>query len=107
MTFKRLKELREERGLTQKELAKQFQLSRANIGKYENGTLDLNTELIIKYCKYFNVSAGYILELTNIRDEIVNAPNQLGVVTPMGEDISGDKLKKLIEFGKLSGLLDE
>lgn len=57
----RLKELRKEQGLTQKEFAKLLNTTQENISKYELEYLDLNTDMIIQICKTFNVSADYLL----------------------------------------------
>ena len=57
----RLKELRKEQGLTQKEFAKMLNTTQENISKYELEYLDLNTDMIIQICKTFNVSADYLL----------------------------------------------
>ncbi len=65
MYGKILKELRIENKLTQQKFAEIFQISQKSVSKYENEQLDLNTELIIKICKYFNVSADYLLGLEN------------------------------------------
>ena len=65
MFGKRIRELRTERGLTQSELAKQLNTTQKNISKYETEFLDLNTHTIIALCKYFNVSADYLLGLTD------------------------------------------
>lgn len=59
----KIKELRTEKGLTQSELAIKLQTSQRNISKYELELLDLNTELIIKICKFFEVSTDYLLGL--------------------------------------------
>ena len=105
MVFKRLKILREEKYLTQEQLAKHLNVSRANIGKYENGLLDLNTEILLKYAKFFNVSTDYILEISNFREEDIIVPNnQVAVLTNDDEQIAPEELKKLIEFAKISGL---
>ncbi len=63
MYGKILKELRIENKLTQQKFAEIFQISPKSVSKYENEQLDLNTELIMKICKYFNVSADYLLGL--------------------------------------------
>lgn len=65
MYGKILKELRIENKLTQQKFAEIFQISSKSVSKYENEQLDLNTELIMKICKYFNVSADYLLGLEN------------------------------------------
>ena len=61
----RIKELRIERGLTQSELAKELNTTQKSISKYETEFLDLNTHMIIALCKYFEVSADYLLGLTD------------------------------------------
>lgn len=63
MYGQRLKELRMEKGLTQTELAKVLNTTQKSISKYENEYLDVSTETIIKICKYFDVSADYLLGL--------------------------------------------
>ena len=62
----RVKELREQNGLTQSELGKVLNVKKSTISKYENGSLDLNSTTIAILCDYFNVSANYLL---NINEE--------------------------------------
>lgn len=63
MYGKRLQELRIERGLSQTDLAKQFNISQRAVSHYENEEHDLSTEMIITICKFFDVSADYLLGL--------------------------------------------
>ena len=63
MYGKIIREQREARQLTQKDLAVIFKTTQSNIGKYEREELDLNTDTIIKFCKFFNVSADYLIGL--------------------------------------------
>ena len=63
MYGERLRELRKAEGLTQKQLAEKLNISQKSLSKYECEQLDLNTELIIKICKLFQVSADYLLGL--------------------------------------------
>lgn len=61
MTKLRLKELREEKGLSQTQLGKEIGVDRRTIGSYELGLREPSLETIEKLCKYFGVSAGYLL----------------------------------------------
>ncbi|MBR1974629.1 MAG: helix-turn-helix transcriptional regulator [Clostridia bacterium] len=65
MYGQRIKELRLERGLTQNDLAKILNTTQRSISKYETEYLDLSTNMIITLCTYFNVSADYLLGLTD------------------------------------------
>jgi transcriptional regulator with XRE-family HTH domain len=67
MYFKRLKDLRVDNDLTQKELADIFGISQQTLSDYEKGKYDLPNDLLIKYADYFKVSVDYILERTNNR----------------------------------------
>ena len=61
----RLKKLREEKGLTQKELAQALGLSsKSTITNYEQNDRDPDYETLIKIAKYFEVSIDYLLILT-------------------------------------------
>lgn len=61
MYGKIIKELRLEHNLTQKQLAENLGTTQKSISKYELELLDLSTEMLIRLCKFFDVSADYIL----------------------------------------------
>ena len=65
MFGKKIKELRQTSGLNQTELAKKLDSTQSKISKYEREELDLSTDLIVKICKTFNVSADYLLGLSD------------------------------------------
>ena len=62
---KRIKELRIEKNVTQKELAKSLNLTQDSISLWENNKRIPDTMYIILLCNYFNVSADYLLGLKN------------------------------------------
>lgn len=64
MSFReKLKEIREDRDISQKEIAKVLGVKQSAVSKYENGLREYKVEDIIKLCKFYNISADYILEL--------------------------------------------
>lgn len=63
MYGKRIKELRQERKLTQTDLARKLATTQSTIGKYEREELQPNVEIIVELCKIFAVSADYLLGL--------------------------------------------
>lgn len=56
-----LKELREEKKMTQEELGLLLKLSKSNISKYEAGSLQPSIEVLSFLSDYFNVSLDYLL----------------------------------------------
>lgn len=56
----RLRDLREDRDLTQAEVAKIFFLQVTQYRRYENGESDLPLEWAKKFAKYYDVSIDYI-----------------------------------------------
>lgn len=60
----RLKELRKEKGMTQKELGTIANVSDRSIGFYESGERDPDTETIKIFADFFNVSIDYLLGRT-------------------------------------------
>ncbi len=63
MYGKRIKELREEKGLSQAAVACALQCSQRTVSRYELEQIDLSTEAIISLCHLFKVSADYLLGL--------------------------------------------
>lgn len=59
----KLKELRQERGLTQAEMAKIFQISRQVYANYENQINEPCIDMLGKMSKYFDCTVDYILGL--------------------------------------------
>jgi len=57
----RLKELREEKGLSQEQLAKEIDFKPNTISNWERGTREPDFNTIEKLCKIFDVTAGYLL----------------------------------------------
>ena len=92
---KRLKDLREEKGITQEALADALGISRPNIGKYENGQIDLSTELLVQYAAFFECSVEYVLALTNNKKEKIDpndiSDNEIKIIV---NDITKTKLSK-------------
>lgn len=62
---KRLYDLRIDNDLRQEDIAKILKTTKQNYGMYEKGKRKLSIEDLEKLCKYYNVSADYIIGLTN------------------------------------------
>ena len=58
-----LKELRKERGLTQKAMAKKLSVAVPTLSHWECDYQEPSFELLRTLCKYFDVSADYLLGL--------------------------------------------
>ncbi len=63
--YKRIRDLREDHDLTQKQLAKELNCSQQVYSNYELGQRDIPTDILKKLSAFYNVSADYILEITN------------------------------------------
>ncbi|MBR5144642.1 MAG: helix-turn-helix transcriptional regulator [Clostridia bacterium] len=61
----RIRDLREDRDLTQKEIANYLHIKQNTYSQYENGQRQLPIEFLVLLAKYYNTSTDYILELTN------------------------------------------
>ena len=57
----RVKELRKEKGLTQRKLSMDLHVSQQYISKVENGESSLTEDIILRMAKYFHVSVAYLL----------------------------------------------
>ena len=62
---KRLKELRLERGLSQKALAEQIGRGQSTINYWENDQKEPTISGLWKLCDYFDVSADYLIGRTD------------------------------------------
>lgn len=63
MLYKRIRDLREDKDLTQKEMARWLNCSQQVYSNYELGQRDIPTDILIKLSEFYNVSVDYILGL--------------------------------------------
>lgn len=74
MNIQRLKEIREDRDLTQKEICKVLNISQVVYSRYETGIRLIPIDKLVKLAEYYKVSIDYILGLT---DEITPYPKSI------------------------------
>jgi transcriptional regulator with XRE-family HTH domain len=60
----RLKELRKQKGLTQKQLGEEIEQAQSTIVYWEKNEQEPSISSLVKLCKFFEVSADYLLGLT-------------------------------------------
>ena len=60
--YPRLRDLREDRDLSQREVAKLLEMSQTGYSKYETGENDIPTSVLQRLADFYNVSVDYILE---------------------------------------------
>ena len=65
--YRRLRDLREDRELTQTQVAKELGMSQTGYSKYETGENDVPTAILIKLARFYNTSIDYLLGETNHR----------------------------------------
>ncbi|MBQ3550579.1 MAG: helix-turn-helix transcriptional regulator [Clostridia bacterium] len=63
--YKRIRDLREDKDLSQNDVANLLNISQATYSRYESGYLDIPSEVLIALSKFYNVSVDYILGLTD------------------------------------------
>ncbi len=66
--YERLKTLRNDNGLTQKDLALKLAMSQTGYSKYETGENDIPTAILIKLSNIYDVSIDYMLGISNVPD---------------------------------------
>lgn len=67
MKYKRLKDLREDNDLYQKEVAKVINTTQQHYCRIERGETEITADRIIKLAELYETSTDYILGRTNIK----------------------------------------
>lgn len=63
--YPRIRDLREDKDISQTKLAHILGMSQTGYSKYETGENDVPTNILIKLARYHETSVDYILGLTN------------------------------------------
>lgn len=66
--YRRIRDLREDHDLLQKDLASLLNCSQVCYSNYEMGKRDIPTEVLIQLAKYYHTSIDYLLELTDVKE---------------------------------------
>ncbi|MBM7623748.1 transcriptional regulator with XRE-family HTH domain [Sporohalobacter salinus] len=117
---KRLKKLRNEKGVYQKELAKIIGVSRPTITQYESGQRKPDHETLSKIADYFDVSIDYLLGRTDERKsadkikqalsddedlqefwEQLSTREDLKLMFKQTKDLSPESIHRIIEIVKI------
>ena len=63
--YPRLKDLREDRDMSQQQVAEYLGMKQPQYSRYERGLRDIPTDVLIRLAKLYNTSTDYILGLSN------------------------------------------
>ena len=66
--YQRIRDLREDRDLTQKQVAQMLGMSQTGYSKYETGENDIPTAILIKLARFYDTSIDYLLGETECKD---------------------------------------
>jgi transcriptional regulator with XRE-family HTH domain len=63
--YDNIRNLREDKDLTQHQIAVYLNITQATYSRYESGVLDIPSAVLVKLSKFHNVSIDYLLGQTN------------------------------------------
>lgn len=63
--YQHIRDLREDRDLTQQQLAELLNISQATYSRYESGALDIPSSSLIALARFYKTSVDYLLGLTD------------------------------------------
>lgn len=75
--YRRIRDLREDKDLTQKQIGQVLNMSQTGYNQYEIGKNDIPTKILIELSKFYNTSVDYILGLTNEKKPYPRSKNIL------------------------------
>jgi len=63
--FNRIRDLREDRDMTQTDIARVLKMSQTGYSQYEIGKNDIPTHVLLTLAEFYNTSIDYMLNLTD------------------------------------------
>lgn len=95
----KIKALRQKKGMTQYDLAKELNISQGSLSSYETGRTNIDNDMLIRFAKYFGVSVDEILGIDSTKQretrEMSDTEYQLS-----GEirNLSEQEMKEVLDF---------
>ena len=89
----KLKSLRIEKNLTQKQVADRIGLAISAVSSYESGTRYPSYDVLVKLARIFHVSTDYLLGITNTRNIDVTGlrDNEIELVSQLADMLRNKK----------------
>lgn len=75
--YQRLRDIREDHDLTQKEIAKLLNTTQPQYVRYETGERELPMHHFITLSKFYNITLEYLVGLTNVPQTLDGTPYTL------------------------------
>jgi transcriptional regulator with XRE-family HTH domain len=100
---KRIKQLREEKGLLQKDIAGIIGITDSAIGHYERGARFPDPETLRRLAEYFGVSVDYLLGRTDVRNP--TQPWHPAITQKDEKDIAKDLERIMNDLTQADGLM--
>lgn len=104
----RITYLRQIKGISQKKLADELGISSGNLSSYENNKFKPAADTIIAICKYFNISADWLLlgkeyDKNSSKDEekIILGKNEIDLIKNIRNLLNEDKKIILLLIDRL------
>ena len=66
LKYERIRDMRIDRGLTQKEVAKVINVKQNTYSQYEIGVLNYPLDVVIKLAEFYETSVDYLVGLTDV-----------------------------------------
>lgn len=66
--FERIRDLREDNDLKQKDPASYLSVDQSTYSDYENGRINVPVDMLIKIAEYYNVSLDYLVGRSNTKE---------------------------------------
>lgn len=77
--IKRIKDLREDNDITQKELAEYLNITQQQYSLYEKGIRTIPVDLVIKLAQYYCVTTDYLLGLSSKKQSNIKTKNNINI----------------------------
>lgn len=101
MIGKRLKEIRKQKGMTQKDLAETIGVSVSTIKKWEQDIVDPNTSAMIAVAVAFNCSLDYLFGNDAAPDLVMVADGDIKKIVAIVESLPESHRQALFQYAEL------
>lgn len=93
----RIAYLRERRGMSQAQLAKELNIAQSTLAMWERGKRGLKDDVIKQLAEYFSVSSDYLLGIENEDDYTPNSKVKR-ITAHIDEDMIEDQIEDIIRY---------